>query len=79
MYSIHRGQVETVKLLLDRGANVDARNVVIIYFGRTYLNYMLSLFLSNPKYHCSGWLEPSLDSSSLRSCGDLEDAPSQRS
>eukprot|EP01036_Dinobryon_divergens_P032240 gene32240-41786_t len=27
MYSIHRGQVETVKLLLDRGANVDARNV----------------------------------------------------
>ena len=79
MYSIHRGQVETVKLLLDRGANVDARNGVIIYLRQTYLSYMLSSLLSSPEYRCSGWLEPSLDSSSLRSGGDLEDAPSQRS
>lgn len=29
MYAVHRGQVEAVTLLLDRGANVDARNGVI--------------------------------------------------
>ena len=46
MYAVRRGQVQTVKLLLDRGASLDARNGVIMISNAIHMYISEIMFCS---------------------------------